>query len=242
MNKTYRYLLFDADGTLFDFDKAEAEALRQTLLLHGLPFSSRTRDLYRDINQNLWQELERGRVDKKTLQTRRFEELFVQTDLKADPVHFNDDYRAALAACSFLLPEAEKTCRQLAKTHQLAIITNGLAATQHQRFNGSPLARLIPDLFISDEIGFEKPHLGFFQHVLASMGIKRTQEALVIGDSLTADIAGGSNAGLDTCWYNPARLPTDPAIVPTYEIASLAELVQLLGKGCPGSRKEEEDA
>ncbi len=228
MKTAYRYLLFDADGTLYDFEKAETEALHQSLLQHGLPFTNKTRDLYRTINQNLWQELEKGQVNKASLQTRRFEDLFTRTGLKADPAVFNETYKLALASYSFLLPQAETVCRQLATSHRLAIITNGLAYTQHRRFKASPLAQLIGDLFISEEIGFEKPHRGFFQHVLESMGIKDPAQVLVIGDSLSADIAGGINAGLDTCWFNPARLPAHPSFRATYEISQLADLFTIL--------------
>jgi 2-haloacid dehalogenase len=224
----YRYLLFDADGTLFDFDRAEGEALRQTLQHHDLPWSGRTRDLYRDINQNLWQDFEQGLVGKDRLQTERFRRLLQKVPLPGDPDVINASYVKALGCCGFLFEGAEDICRRLAADYKLAIITNGLAGVQYPRFEKSPLAEIISDIFISEEIGYQKPQPEFFTQVLDALQIKDRQSALVIGDSLTADIKGGINAGIDTCWYNPRHLPQDSQIRPTYEIDRLEALFTLL--------------
>ena len=227
--KPYRYLLFDADGTLFDFERAEAEALRQTLHLHELQWSVRARDLYRDINQNLWQEFEQGLISKDRLQIERFKRLLEQVPLPGDPEVINTSYVNELGRCSFLFDGAEDICRRLSDHHKLAIITNGIAGVQYPRFEKSPLAAIISDLFISEEIGYQKPQAEFFTHVLAALQIEDRKSALVIGDSLTADIMGGINAGIDTCWYNPRHLPQDSLIRPTYEIDRLEALFNLLG-------------
>ncbi|MDW7655589.1 MAG: YjjG family noncanonical pyrimidine nucleotidase [Bacillota bacterium] len=224
----YRYLLFDADGTLFDFDRAEGEALKQTLQHHDLPWSGRTRDLYRDINQNLWQEFEQGLIDKDRLQTERFRRLLQQVPLAGDPEVINASYVKELGRCGFLFDDAEDICRRLAADFKLAIITNGIAGVQYPRFEKSPLAAIISDLFISEEIGYQKPQTEFFAHVLDALQIKDRKSALVIGDSLTADILGGINAGIDTCWYNPRHLTQDSLIRPTYEIDRLESLITLL--------------
>lgn len=226
--KPYRYLLFDADGTLFDFDRAETEALRQALHLHALPWSGRARDLYRDINQSLWQEFELGMVTKERLQIERFRRLLEQVPLSGDPEVINASYVKELGRCGFLYDGAEDICRRLADHYKLAIITNGIAGVQYPRFEKSPLAAIISDLFISEEIGYQKPQTEFFTHVLDALQIEDRRHALVIGDSLTADILGGINAGIDTCWYNPRHLPQDSLIRPTYEIDRLEALITLL--------------
>lgn len=226
--KPYRYLLFDADGTLFDFDRAEGEALRQTLRAHGLPWSDQTRSLYREINQNLWQEFEKGLIDKARLQSERFRRLLQQVPLTGDPEQINRSYLAELGRCGFLFNGAEAVCRGLSANYHLAIITNGIASVQYARFNRSPLSAFISDLFISEKIGYQKPQAEFFDYVLHALQISDRRSALVIGDSLTADILGGINAGLDTCWFNPRHLPPDSQIRPTYEIDRLEALRPLL--------------
>lgn len=227
-NKSYKYLLFDADGTLFDFGRAEREALRRAYLAAGLDCAAAAYELYSEINESLWKEYELGRVSKDELKILRFSRLFDQLGQNLDPERFGCDYLVQLGRCGYLYSGAVEICQYLAQKYELAIITNGIASVQHPRFHGSPLAGIIPRMYVSEEVGFQKPQREFFDHVVADLGIADRQEALVIGDSLSADIKGGNNAGIDTCWYNPAGQSNDSGIRPTFEIAELATLKQLL--------------
>lgn len=224
----YRYLLLDADGTLFDFKQAEGQALKRTLQHHQIAYDEQVRALYSRINQSLWEALEQNLMDKERLQSERFRQLLLQLGLSGSPEQLNATYLVELGSCPILIGGAEAVCRILAERYHLAIITNGIASVQRPRFIRSPLADIVRDLFISEEIGFEKPHANYFQHVLRKLEINDHREVLVIGDSLTADIAGGIKAGLDTCWYNPGHRPPDRAVTPTYEIDQLELLPDLL--------------
>ncbi len=226
----YPIVLFDADGTLFDFDRAEGHALKQTFAAFQMPFSQRIRDSYREINQALWEALERSETDKATLKTERFRRLLHTHHLSGRPDALNLEYETQLARCSFLLDGAVSVCQGLAAFCQLAIITNGLADVQHSRFYGSPLPQWIPHLFISDCIGHEKPHPVFFQTVLQALAVADKGRVLVVGDSLTADVAGGQQAGLATCWMNPAGKTAPAHIRPTYDIRSLTDLYPIVLK------------
>ena len=53
-------------------------------------------------------------------------------------------------------------------------------------------------------------------------------EVLMIGDSLSSDIQGGTNFEIDTCWYNPNKVENKTSLKPTYEVCSLKELKNLL--------------
>lgn len=206
----YDYILFDADNTLFDFDAAEHRALNQTLAHYGYPQDEATRALYLEINRRLWSAFDRGEVGKDRLVTERFSALERALGGSHDPAEMNTYYLSRLGECADLLPGAEALCRTLANHCTLAIITNGVASAQRGRFGRSPLKEVIPYLFISGEMGCQKPQKVFFDRVLAEMNITDPTRALVVGDSLTADIQGAANAGLDSVWYAPEGvLPPD---------------------------------
>lgn len=226
----YDILLFDADGTLFDFDAAEAFALRTGFVRAGLAFEEEMLPVYHNLNLQLWRALERGEIDKPSLQPERFRLLFERYHIDYDPIAFNQVFVRALTEGGQLNDGALELCRNLTEQgFQLYIITNGIAATQKGRLGASSLRPYILDMFISEEIGCVKPAKAYFDHVAAAVPIKDKSRALVIGDSLTADIAGGNAAGLDTCWFNPGRAENDTPASPTYEIAEWSELYDILG-------------
>lgn len=227
----FDFLLFDADNTLFDFDRAEDAALRQVLAERGYPDDDATRSLYLSINRDLWARLDRGEVTQSFLVVERFAAFTRAMGRDDDPVAFNLDYLDQLAQGAFLLPGAEALCRTLAPHCTLAIITNGVARAQRGRFDRSPLKELIPHLFISEEIGASKPSPAFFRPVLDALGITHLSRALMVGDNLTSDIGGAAAMGLDTAWYNPRHLPNPGPVTPTWEIARLEELLPLVLDG-----------
>jgi 2-haloacid dehalogenase len=222
----YRTLLFDADGTLFDYDGAEARALEATLAFGGHSRPADARAVYRRINAALWLELEAGTVDAATLRRRRFDRLFAELGLPAaGAAAAAERYLGELAAHGTLLPGAEDIVRRLAPGARLALVTNGLADVQRPRLGGSPIAGLFEVLTISDEIGIAKPDRRILDLTLARLGDPPRDEVLMIGDSLSSDIQGGLNAGVDTCWLAPdgVAAPADGPL-PTHTIHSLDEL------------------
>ena len=226
----YEVVLFDADHTLFDFDRAEREALRQTLEEAGLPADGETEARYLSINRALWNRLDRGEVRREWLVVERFAALLRALGRTGDAAALNRAYLDHLGEGSYLLPGAQALCRALAPRCTLAIVTNGVARAQRRRFEASPLNGLIPWLFISEELGASKPDSAFFAPVLRTLGKPDPRRVLMVGDNLLADIQGGIQAGLDTAWYNPGRLPGDPAIVPTWEVDGYAALQALILK------------
>jgi 2-haloacid dehalogenase len=231
----YRYILLDADNTLYDFDKAEYLSLKATLEHFGLPFSDGIASTYSAINLGLWKQYEKKLVPKETILTRRFQELFKLLGASADPGLANEIYRKNLETKSILLPHAEEVCEELSKHFTLAIVTNGVATTQRSRFLISPVRKYIKHLIISEELGTAKPDIAFFNAAFEIIGCADKSEILVVGDSLSSDIKGAANAGVDCCWFNPGRLPNDSGCDITYEISDLRELTRLLLDG--GARR-----
>lgn len=224
----YTWLLFDADGTLFDYDQAEAQALRATFEQLGYAYEANHLAAYRPINAQLWLDLERGAVTPEVLQVRRFELLYEALGLSGDAAAFSQSYLQNLANAWVLMDGAEETVQTLSRTHRMLIVTNGLRNVQRPRLNASPIGQYFEDVVISDEIGVAKPARGFFDIAFARMGQPGRREVLLIGDSLTSDIKGGINYGIDTCWFNPQRKLRPERLDIRYEINALSQLVGLL--------------
>ncbi len=223
--KNYDVYLLDADGTLFDFDKAEENSLRNVFLRHGFPYSNDTLTRYQTINREMWRRYEKGEIERAVMLPLRFRLLFDELRLDGDVEVINSEYLSGIGDGSFLLDGALELCTRLnASGRKSYIITNGVKTSQTKRLLHSPLKPLIADIFISEEIGFQKPNREYFEIVFSRIPEKDRAGMLIVGDSLTADIAGGRNAGVDTCWYNPAGLVNDTGIQPTFEIRSLDEL------------------
>ena len=225
----YDFVLFDADNTLFDFDRAEHEALALALKAFSIPCTPETEALYVSINSALWAMLDRGEASREWLVVERFARLTAALGVEADPAALNRTYLDQLGQQPFLLPGAEAVCRALGGHCTLAILTNGVARAQRGRFERSALAGLIPHLFISEEVGASKPSPDFFRPVLSALGVTDPRRALMVGDNLTTDIGGAAAMGLDTAWYCPAAPSQSPqTVAPTWEIGRLEELIPLV--------------
>lgn len=226
--KKYKWLLLDADDTLLDFKRAEHDALTETLKEAGISADGETVGRYSRINDALWKALERGEVTKARLRTLRFERFFSDMGFSADPEITARRYETHLSEKSYLIPGAEEICRELAKKYGLYVITNGIAFIQHSRIEHSGLCPYLNGLFISEEVGAEKPKKDFFDYVCARIEGFDPRFALVVGDSLTSDISGGLAYGMDTCWVNAFGKPLPAGIDVTYVIRDISELPGLL--------------
>ena len=228
MSAPYHSLLFDADGTLFDYDRAETWALAETFAQYGQAFQPGYSQTYRQVNGPLWDAFERGSVTQDRLKVQRFELLFEALGFDIDPAAFSNSYSRQLGKATFLIDGAEEIVAALSDDYRLFIITNGLTGVQRPRFRASTIGRYFLDWVISEEVGFAKPDPRIFDVVFERMGRPPKQRVLIIGDSLSSDMAGGIAYGIDTCWYNPAGREADPSLPVTYEIHDLAQLLALL--------------
>jgi 2-haloacid dehalogenase len=225
----YQWLLFDADGTLFDYDRAEAAALARALLEIGSALDAGSLAAYRRINAALWQALERGEGTLAMVKVRRFEQWFEALGMTHSPEAFSARYLECLAECSELVADAAEVLQALQGKYRMAILTNGLQLVQTGRLARSAIRPHIAEMIISEEIGFSKPARGFFEVALARLGQPDRRELLMIGDGWSSDIKGAVDYGIDACWYNPKRQPRPDASPLTREISSLRELVEWLG-------------
>ena len=228
MGGPYDWVLFDADGTLFDYDRAESLALNRAFEAIGATFRSDHLPIYRRINQALWDELEAGRTTPTVLKIRRFELLLHELGVSHSAADFSEIYLRALADCSELIEGAAETIRRLPGNCRAAIVTNGFTAVQRRRVQRSAIAPYIADIIISEEIGWAKPDREFFEMALMRIGTPPKHRVLVVGDSWQSDIRGAVGFGLDACWFNPRKAARPTELPVTYEISSLGDLAAIL--------------
>ncbi len=224
----YDYVLFDADNTLLDFDRAEEEALRTTLTHYGFADLETAQTRYLAINRALWSRFDRGEVSRERLVVERFAALQRELGGENDPAEVNRFYLACLGEGGYLLPGAAELCRALASSCTLAIVTNGVAVAQRGRFARSGLGETVSYLFISEELGYQKPQREFFDAALQALAVPDRSRVVVVGDSLAADILGAVNAGLDSIWYNPAGASGRVDVVPTWEAQNYQEVLEYI--------------
>ena len=225
----YEFLLFDADHTLFDFNKSEYCALKAALDFYSLPSTDDVIERYSVINVKYWKMLERGEIDKTSLRLARFEEFcsFYGFDVDLAP-SLADLYMDNLAHEAHLFEGALEMVEQLSKKYRLFIITNGVKSTQDGRFGISPITKYFEKIFISEVIGAEKPSKVFFDAVESGIDGYNREKSIVIGDSLSSDIKGALNAGIDCIWYNPTKKEAPEGWQITHIVESFDEVLEIL--------------
>ncbi len=224
----YNCLLMDIDNTLLDFDAAEHKALMETFEQFGIPKDAETEELYLKINRELWSAQDRGEIKKDKLLVERYARFLKAIGIDQNPAQVNRYYLNQLGTHADSLPGADEALYELAEVATLAAVSNGVEKVQVNRMEDSGLGKYMDEMFISEKLGVAKPNRRFFETALRTLGIENRDKVLVVGDNLKADIEGGANAGLATCWFNPNGVENDTAIQPTYTISSLEELYQIV--------------
>lgn len=224
----YDIVLLDADMTIWDFEASEKLALADTVKYIGAEMTDEVSVFYHKINDALWKAFDLKQVTKEELSYQRFDELLKFVGREGEPLALNAYYQQRLGEHSIMLPGAEEMCRRLAEKCTLYILTNGMHVAQVGRFEKSPIKVYIKDMFISEDMGCQKPDKEYYDKVFSIIGLEDKSRAVMVGDSLTSDIRGGINGGVDTIWYNPKRKPFDPNILPTYTAYSMDEIIEFV--------------
>lgn len=227
----YEVIIFDADETLFDFKKSEREALKNTILEFDMEYDENYHlKVYKEINTDIWREFEEGVITQEKLKVERFRRLSNKLNFEFDEVKFAKSYMKHLSYASFLFDDSITLIQSLSKNYTLIIITNGLKDVQDKRIRKSIISRYFEDIVVSEEVELAKPNPKIFEYALNNINYTAKDKVLIVGDSLTSDIQGGINFGIDTCWFNPNKTVNKTGIKPTYEISNLMELKNILEK------------
>ena len=227
-------VFFDLDNTIFDFNKAEHIALTKTLEELGIPPTEDTCARYSVINLAQWKLLEKGVITRSEVKLRRFRFLFEELGVTASPEEAAAKYEGFLGIGHYFIDGAEELLQTLQGTYRLYLVTNGTAAVQKGRLASADLQKYFENIFISEEIGFNKPDIRYFESCFSRIPSFSRESSVIVGDSLTSDIQGGMNAGIRTVWFHPdgsashSGAAGEEAIRPDREIRRLQELPELL--------------
>ena len=224
----YTTVLFDLDHTLLDSHASEAAAFEITMRSVGIEPTPDVFATYDRLNQALWRQVEAGELSPNDVKVRRFEQLLDEVGVRADAVEMGATFVGGLADHGELYDGAAQLLVEVAAMCRLALVTNGIGTVQRGRLDRLGLADVFEVVSISGEMGTSKPGRAIFDTTFAAMGIADRSSAVMIGDSLTSDIRGGVNAGVDTIWFNPRQTTNRTDLVPTHESSALMELPALL--------------
>ena len=223
-------ILWDIDGTLLDFHAAEREAIKT--LFKQFDIGECTDEMiqsYSKINRSYWERLERGEVTKPQVLVGRFEDFFASEGIDTSIApKFNKAYQLSLGDTIVFCDDSYNIVNSLKGKVKQYAVSNGTVGAQTKKLRLSGLGELFDRVFLSEDLGVEKPNVEFFNKVFAEIGPINKDEVVIVGDSLTSDICGGNNAGILTCWYNPAKAPCVGDYKIDYEITDIHQIYDVL--------------
>ena len=221
------FLFIDLDDTILDFQKAEHIALKKTLQEFGLEPTEAVCSRYSQINREHWEALERKELTREQVLLGRFATLFREVGIQVDAEKCARRYEANLSIGHYFLPGAREAVESLGKKYKLYLASNGTKRVQASRLESAAIGEFFQDIFISQDMGADKPSIAYFERCFARIPGFDPKKAMIVGDSLSSDIQGGINAGIATCWVNPTH-KTAKNVRPDYEIETLSQLEDLL--------------
>ena len=222
-------ILWDVDQTLLDFKKSEDYAIRYCFRKFGKEASDEAVAIYYRINEGFWKRIEKGEINRKDALVQRFEQLFQQIgEQDMDAGAFQKEYAEALGSVYYYLDDSYELVKNLRGKYRQYLVTNGVTLTQMKKLRLSGFDQLADGIFVSEQIGIPKPHKDFFEKCFSMIPGFCKEKAVIVGDSLSSDMRGGNNAGIATCWYNPAGLKNLSDVKIDYEIRNLNEIWDIL--------------
>ncbi|MGX6970435.1 YjjG family noncanonical pyrimidine nucleotidase [Vagococcus bubulae] len=225
--KKYQYIIFDIDNTLLDFSRSEYYALQKVFATYGVVFNENTFNQYKEINHDLWEQLEDGKISKDVVLKERFKRFFLANNIVVDGVLVDKQYRGFLEERNDVINGAMSLLTQLkSQGYTIFAGTNGVGQTQRKRLASANMTDLFDELYISEEVGFEKPDVRFFDYIFNDARIIDLSTAVMIGDSLSSDIEGAKRVGIDSIWLSNGAETTDK--IYTKKVDNLSEILALV--------------
>lgn len=225
--KKYEYLIFDIDNTILDFSRSEHFSLQKLFIKYGVVFNEDTFNQYKIINKGLWDQLEEGKITKKTVLEERFARFFKTQDIIVNGKEADELYRTFLEERNDVMHGAIDLLTKLkAKGYTIFAGTNGVGKTQRKRLENAGITNFFDELYISEEVGFEKPDARFFQYIFQDATLTDLSKVVMIGDSLSSDIEGANRVGIDSIWLGKHREMSEKPY--TKNVGFIDEILELV--------------
>ena len=224
-----KFIFLDLDDTILDFHRSEAVALRKTLQSLNVDPTDEIIARYSKINLAHWKALERRELTREQVLTGRFRQLFQELGMNVSPNVAQSLYEKNLSESHFFVDGAPRLLMTLSKKYPLYIASNGTTLVQTNRIASSGIGRYFKAVFLSEQLGADKPQIEFFERATGQIEGYNPDEAIILGDSITSDMQGGINAGMHTCWFNPHHRDNH-GITPEFEITDLGQFDAVLQK------------
>ena len=218
-------ILIDVDNTLLDFDKCANESIKIACARFGIDKANEICEIFHPFNLSLWQQLERGELTMEKLLETRFNSLFERVGVKADGIAFETAFHEGLAESAVAVDGAKEALEYLASKYDVYVASNAPLSQQTKRLKKAGFDKYINGYFVSAEIGYLKPNKEFFDACFAKLD-EKPQDVYMIGDSLTADINGARNYGMNTIWFDKYR--TEKQADCDYTVTDLFQIRNIL--------------
>ena len=225
MKKKYTHVLIDIDNTILDFDECARQGIIEGFKDINMPYTDDIFLEFLKVNKMLWEQFESKIITNAKLHKIRFNTIFSNLGLDIDGLAFEAAFRERLHVSHIPVKGAEEFLQYLYPKYDLSVASNGTLFQQTERVKLAGFTKYFSHLFVSSEVGFQKPDKKFFDKVLSTLNTNK-DNIIFVGDSLSADIQGGINSGIDTVWFNPKKIVGE--ISPTYEIYSLDQIRDIL--------------
>jgi len=229
-----KVVFMDIDDTIFDFSAFVKKAMKEGFEKYGLP---RYRDemflAFNKINNKLWRAIEREELTLRELTKVRWDMIFKELGMDFDGQLFENYFCTRLYTSAVFEPHAMELIRYLSRKYILCAASNGPYEQQISRLKAGGIDSFFSYAFISSVIGSKKPDEAFFHHCFSKLrkdGFKNLmpEEAIIIGDSVTSDIAGGKNYGMKTCLYTRGQKYDSHCAEADYIVADLSDIMKIL--------------
>ncbi len=221
-------VLIDIDNTLLDFHKCSKESMCFAAEDFGVEFPENYFEIFTEINNRLWEKIEKGELNRQGLFRIRWNLIFDAMGIKADGPAFEELFRDNIKKSAIPVDGANEILEYLGEKYFVCVASNSELAQQEKRLKKAGMLPFIKKIFTSEEIGFAKPSTEFFEACMKELPDVKKDEVIFIGDSISADVDGGHKFGLKTCWFNYAKLPHEKCTTADFIVDLLAEIKDIL--------------
>ena len=233
--KKYETLIFDLDDTLIDNIESVKYAFKIITKELNINYNEELFRKWKKADDTFWHKWSHkelnlpkfNSVEEEVTFVRayRFQLFFNTLNLSFDnAVDLNELYCDNLGVNIKEIEGAKELIKDLSKDYEISIASNGPREAADNKIKKLKLNPYISSILTSGEIGIGKPNIEFFNILFEKLENKDKNKMMLIGDSLTTDIQGGMNAGIDTCWFNPNNKNLQKEYKPTTTINKLLEL------------------